>query len=258
MQNRTEKLPWFASVMYHRVVESVIGPDPYHLSISVDDLDSQLRYLKDKGYRSVDAQTALDDAVSNPEQSRRNVVLTFDDGYLDFMTHALPLLNKHGFTATMMLISDRIGGTNVWDEGKAEQVPLMSVADIREARAAGISFGSHSKTHPPLGRIDEEEARSEVIDSKSALEDILGEPVKIFTFPYGSYNAPVQDAVADAGYEAAFSIEDRRHSRFNMTRVDGVKANGVGFNWRLRINGRHYRLRNRAAGFKQTLRKLKP
>lgn len=258
MQTTTEKLPWFASVMYHRVVDEVTGPDPYHLSITTHQLDQQLAYLKEKGFRSVDPLTVLNDATSDPEKSKRNVVLTFDDGYLDFTTHALPLLQKYGFTATMMLISDRIGETNVWDEGKAEQVPLMAPNEIREAQAAGITFGSHSKTHPALGRIEESEARSEVTDSKSALEDLLGEPVKIFTFPYGSYSQAVQDAVAEAGYEAAFSIEDRRHGRFNLTRVDGVKANGAGFNWKFRISGRHYRLRNRVGGLKQTLRRLKP
>lgn len=257
MQSTTEKLPWFASVMYHRVVDELTQPDPLQLSITVDQLDRQLAYLKERGYRSVGPLTALNDAVSGQERSRRNVVLTFDDGYLDFMTHALPVLQKYDFTAMMMLISGRIGETNVWDEGQAEQVPLMDVADIREAQKAGITFGSHSKTHPHLARIDEAEARSEVVDSKSALEDLLGEPVPIFTFPYGSYSSAVQDAVAEAGYEAAFSIEDRRHNRYNLTRVDGVKANGAGLNWKFRISGRHYGFRSRASRVKQALRRLK-
>ena len=258
MQSETIKLPWFASVMYHRVVDHLDEHDPFHLSITSDQLDSQLAFLKSKGYQSVDPLQAIATARNSPEENRRQIVLTFDDGYMDFMTHALPVLQKHGFSATVMLVSDQIGGQNAWDDGKARQVPLMGLSEIREARSAGISFGSHSKTHPPLARLDAATAKAEITDSKFAIEDIMGEPVPVFCFPYGSSSPELQVAVQQAGYEAAFGIEQRGHELYSLTRVDGVKANGAGLNWRFRISGRRYRFRNRAYGSKRMLMKLKP
>lgn len=256
MYQPTENIPWFLSIMYHRVVDRIETPDPYHLSITAQQLDAQLSYLKAKGYESVHPLTAIENA-RNP-QRKKQVVLTFDDGYTDFMTHALPVLQKHDYSAMAMIVSGQISGRNVWDAGRAEQLTLMGPADIKEARSAGIWIGSHSKTHPAMGRLDADSLRSEATDSRRTLEDLLGEPIPVFCFPYGSQSELAVNAVKEAGYEAAFGIEQRQHDLFGLTRVDGVKANGAGLNWRLRVSGGHYRLRNRGAQVKRMLRQLKP
>jgi peptidoglycan/xylan/chitin deacetylase (PgdA/CDA1 family) len=134
----------------------------------------------------------------------------------------------------------------------------MTVAEIKEARAVGIWIGSHSKTHRHMARLNGAEAKAEIVDSKARLEDVLGEPVNIFTFPYGSSTPEVQAAVQEAGFEAAYGIEQRDHQLFRMTRVDGVKAKGAGLNWKFRISGGHYRFRTRAGKAKGLIRKLKP
>lgn len=257
MQSETQKLPWFASVMYHRVVDEIDGSDPYHLSITSDQLDAQLAYLKSKGYESVNPITAITDAMNAPERNRKQVVLTFDDGYMDFMTHAVPVLQKHGYAAMLMVVTDRIGGRNEWDEGRAEQVPLMGVSELREAHSSGIWIGSHSKTHPAMATLDAAVAKAEIVESKAKLEDLLGEPVPIFCFPYGSSSPAVQSTVQEAGFLAAYGIEQRDHQQFRMTRVDGVKANGAGLKWRFRITGGHYRFRTNASKAKSVVRNLK-
>ena len=245
MNQNSENIPWFLSIMYHRVVERLDAPDPHQLSITSEQLDAQLAYLKNRGYKSVHPLTAIENAKR--PTGEKQVVLTFDDGYVDFMTHALPVLQKHGYAAMAMIVSGQISGRNAWDEGRAEQLTLMGPAEIKEARATGIWIGSHSKTHPHMGRLDHVSLISEAADSRKTLEDLLGEPVPIFCFPYGSQSTLAVNTVQEAGYEAAYGIEQHRHTRYSLTRVDGVKANGAGLNWRFRSSGNHYRFRRRGA-----------
>lgn len=258
MPDNQEKLSWFPTVMYHRVVDSIDGPDPYALSITSQDLESQLKHLKSSGYQSVSLQEALSVAGGASTASGKQVVLTFDDGYMDFMTHALPLLQKYEFTATVYLVSDEISGTNTWDHGKVEHADLMGPAEIKEAGAAGITFGSHSRNHPRLADLPIDEAREEITGSKKALEDLLGEEMQIFCFPFGNSSEPVRDIVREAGYHAALGIEQREHELFNISRVDGARNAGAGFNWKFHISGRYFWVRNRTGGIRRRLRKLKP
>src|SRR5690606_28299288 len=126
----------------------------------------------------------------------------------------------------------RIGGRNTWDEGRAEPATLMDLAQIREAQSAGITFGSHSQTHPRLADLSPETARAEVFDSKKALEDMLGLAMPVFCYPFGNSSPAVRDLAQEAGYEAALGIEQRQHTLFNLSRVDGVRNAGSGWKWR--------------------------
>lgn len=258
MPTENGKLSWFPTVMYHRVVDAITGPDPYALNITSADLESQLKHLKSSGYRSVPLEEALAVARGGNGASGKQVVLTFDDGYMDFMTHALPLLRKYDFTATVYLVSEQISGTNKWDEGRADHAQLMGPSEIREAGEAGITFGSHSKSHPRLADLPLDEAREEVFGSKKALEDLLGHPVPLFCYPFGNSSEAVRDFVREAGYSAALGIEQREHDLFNLSRVDGARNPGSGFNWKFHISGRYFWLRNRSGGLRRYLRKLKP
>ena len=79
------------------------------------------------------------------------VVLTFDDGYRDTLTAALPLLLRHGFSATCYLVSDRIGGHNRWDEQDGrERHALMTRDEIGRWLEAGMEIASHTCSHPRL------------------------------------------------------------------------------------------------------------
>jgi peptidoglycan/xylan/chitin deacetylase (PgdA/CDA1 family) len=254
-QSGQSTLPWFASVMYHRVVDEVQGPDPYALQITTRQFEQQLAHLQASGYEAIAPAQAVAAALGEPGSLKKKVVLTFDDGYADFTTHALPLLQKFRFTATVMLVSDRIGGWNSWDEGLAEPVPLIGLAAIREAQSAGITFGSHGRTHRKLSVLDPEDARAEVSESKSALEDLLGAPVEIFCYPHGDSSPQLRAMVRDAGYTAAFGNTEQEHERYNLSRIDGVKASKAGLDWSLRVSGRRFRLRKRRRAIGQYLRR---
>jgi len=77
-------------------------------------------------------------------------VLTFDDGYQSFYEHALPVLERYGFPATVFAVADRLGGTAEWLEAPAPRPPLMDAPTLRELRPSRRGGGSHSRTHPRL------------------------------------------------------------------------------------------------------------
>ena len=140
--------------------------------------------------------------------SPRPVLLTFDDGYEDFYGEVFPLLQQMGWKATVFLVADRIGQSNVWDENILPKRRLLSLEQIREMHRHGVQFGSHSLTHPFLTRLSAGDLRREVADSKARLEDLLGSEVSCFAYPYGDLDLRVRGAVAEAGYKVAMTTQE--------------------------------------------------
>jgi peptidoglycan/xylan/chitin deacetylase (PgdA/CDA1 family) len=164
----------------------------------------QMAYLARFGYRVLRLQDALACLAGERELPPRAVVLTFDDGYESFYEYAYPQLARYGFPAMVYLISDLIGQPASWfaQDGRATP-PLMDAARIRQLRRAGIDFGSHGASHVKLAGQDAARLRDEATRSKTVLEELLGEVVEHFCYPYGSYDLGVLQAVADAGYRSA-------------------------------------------------------
>jgi peptidoglycan/xylan/chitin deacetylase (PgdA/CDA1 family) len=181
-------------LMYHyvRVVDRGVDPLGYELSVTPDNFAQHLAWLHDNGYTTVrmDQLTrCLRSAATCPAKS---VALTFDDGYEDAYTSALPLLQQYGFTATFYIISGRVG-----------QPGYMSWAQIGAVRDAGMEIGAHSVTHLNLTDLDMGMVASEVTQSKHDLEQALGITVTSFCYPAGRYNAAIEEQVRAAGYTNA-------------------------------------------------------
>lgn len=128
---------------------------------------------------------------------RETVILTFDDGYADFYTHAAPILLKHKLRATVFLPTAYVGRTNAWPGQPAwvKEEPLMSWEQIKELAAAGIDFGSHTVNHPDLTTLPPAEVERELAESKREIEQRAGQKVvEHFCYPYGKWNQAVRDA----------------------------------------------------------------
>jgi glycosyltransferase involved in cell wall biosynthesis/peptidoglycan/xylan/chitin deacetylase (PgdA/CDA1 family) len=188
-------------LMYHGVAD--VTEDPNRLCVSPARFAGQMAGLARLGLRGVGIG-ALVEAMRAGRQ-RGLVGITFDDGYVSVLDAALPVLRRHGFGATAYIISDRIGGTNVWDEGPVW--PLMTADQLRELAAAGIEIGSHAATHMHLAEATPEQLAAEVSGSKARLAGLLGTEIRSFAYPYGSMNAAARQAVRDAGYEHACAVE---------------------------------------------------
>ena len=187
-----------AVLMYHSISAST-EPDPHAIRVHPDRLDRHLRLLRRLGLRGV-SQTELLHAVDRG-QAGGLVGLTFDDGFADFLTTAVPVLARHGMTATVYVVAGHMGATNSWDTGP--QFPIMTADQVRAAAAAGHEVGSHTVTHARLAGADPVTLAAEVGDSRRLLEDVLQAEVPGFCYPYGAYDAEAADAVRAAGYDNA-------------------------------------------------------
>jgi peptidoglycan/xylan/chitin deacetylase (PgdA/CDA1 family) len=201
--------------MYHSISPST-GPDPDFLRVSPDVLDRQLRHLRRRGLRGVSTAEWL--AAAERGQATRLVALTFDDGYRDFVEHAMPVLARHGMTGTVYVVSGKLAGTSDWVSGDFRE-QLMTAEDVRAAAAAGHEVGSHTCTHAKLSLLSPDEVSTQVVESRRILEELLQEPVRGFAYPYGAFTDDVVRTVEAAGYDYALATDDHtRPGRFAIAR----------------------------------------
>ncbi|MEU0333256.1 polysaccharide deacetylase family protein [Streptomyces sp. NPDC006193] len=192
--------PWIA--MYHSVGDC--SDDPYRITVTPARLDGQLRWLRGRGLRGVSVAELL--AARARGEGRDLVGLTFDDGYADFLDHALPVLTRLDCTATLFVLPGRLGGDNAWDP-LGPRKPLLTADGIRRAAAAGVEIGSHGLSHVDLTRADDALLKAETAGSLAALEELTGAPVRGFCYPYGAVDRRAVRAVREAGYGYACAID---------------------------------------------------
>jgi len=126
------------------------------------------------------------------------VILTFDDAFLDFDLYARPLLQQYHCSASVFLVTGCVGHVNAWDQGHEE--PLLDWDQILRLHDQGIEFGSHTVSHSPLTLLSPERLFDELLDSRSAIEDRLGEPVSTIAYPYGDVDQVTRHLAGAAGY----------------------------------------------------------
>ncbi len=187
---------------YHK-----LGPAPARvrlkgLYVSTRLFSRQLAELRAAGYRSGSLAGA-----AGPRREKE-LVLTFDDGYVNVLRLGVGPLRENGFQAVQFLVADLLGRHNEWDVpmGEAPE-PMMDAAQVRDWLAAGHDIGSHTLTHPFLSRLPASQAREEIVSSRKKLEDIFGRRIEHFCYPYGDWNAPVRDLVKEAGYATACTTQ---------------------------------------------------
>jgi peptidoglycan/xylan/chitin deacetylase (PgdA/CDA1 family) len=203
----TERLP---ILMYHRVAPHG-AESTRRWRVTPGEFEEQLRFLRDGGYQATtfDAWQAARDA-KKPLPGRA-VILTFDDGYLDFYEHALPLLTRYAFAAYVYLVADRVGQTSTWDRAPTgEELPLMSWEQARLAQAAGITFGSHAATHPVLTDLNLVDVTREAARSRATLTRELGGPVTAFAYPHGRWDPAIAHLLGGVGFTSAVTCKPGR------------------------------------------------
>jgi peptidoglycan/xylan/chitin deacetylase (PgdA/CDA1 family) len=196
-------------LMYHNIGEPPEGARLRSLYVRTGAFARQMWLLKLLGYKGLSMAEAM--PYLRGEKTGRVVAITFDDGYLDTLEHALPVLNAVGFTATCYVVSGHMGEYNEWDAAELKvHKKLMSAAQVKAWQAAGMEVGAHSRTHPRLTKCTDEELQVELAGSKADLEVLTGAPVTQFCYPYGDLDALVADAARKAGYSAATTTQRGR------------------------------------------------
>jgi peptidoglycan/xylan/chitin deacetylase (PgdA/CDA1 family) len=188
-------------LMYHAVAD--VSEDPDQLCVTPSRFAGQMASLQRLGLRGVGIGTLVD--AMRAGRQRGLVGITFDDGYASVLEAAVPELQRRGFTASVFIISDRLSGTNDWDDGPAW--PLLSAGQVGELAAGGMEIGSHGATHVRLAGLDAGQLDAEVSGSRASLGELIGAPVRGFAYPYGSMDAAARRAVHEAGYGYACAVE---------------------------------------------------
>lgn len=188
-------------LMYHSVAK--YDTDPHLVTVSPHRFEEQMGWLARHGLRGTSVQELLAATVSG--SGRGLVGLSFDDGYADFVTTVVPVLQRRGFTATVFVLAEKLGGQSSWmSPGPLKQ--LMTAEQVREAATAGIEIGSHGLRHPSLTSVTEAEMFEEVTRSKEVLQVEANREVSGFCYPYGLLNDRVVNAVRNAGYDYGVGI----------------------------------------------------
>jgi GT2 family glycosyltransferase/peptidoglycan/xylan/chitin deacetylase (PgdA/CDA1 family) len=184
-------------LLYHNVGPFRPGTAP-SLTISPERFEQQMRWLKLRGYTGIRCADWLSWLRGECVLPEKPVVLTFDDAYADLAEFALPILKKYGFSGTVFVVADEVGGTNSWDEREGSAtLHCMTAEQMREWAAVGFEFGAHSCTHPDLRTLDLVELAKEIEGSARRLSSLLGARVRSFAYPYGDYSDAVKKCVEE-------------------------------------------------------------
>ncbi|MDQ6885074.1 MAG: polysaccharide deacetylase family protein [Candidatus Dormibacteraeota bacterium] len=183
-------------LLYHYIRVNPVAADRvgFNLSTTPKMFAAQMQYLADHGFNVISLRAAVVAIQQHHALPPRPVVLTFDDGYADFVTAAMPAMRAHGFTATEFVISGRMGVSG-----------FMSAAQVQTADQLGFTIGAHTVDHYALAALTPARASWEMRQSKLALEAVLGHPVIDFAYPYGSFNAYDMSQARALGFETAVS-----------------------------------------------------
>lgn len=208
-------------LMYHSIKRVDRNEVMRSLHVSPLSFKIQMYLLKILGYRGCSVSEAVE--LLNTDRNEKVVALTFDDGYKNFFSNALPILENFGFSATVYVVTGLIGGTNLWDRNSGISTnDLMTLEEIKTCQSKGIEIGCHSATH---AKLDEKsvELDEEIGHAKKELELALHTRIHSFCYPYGSYDKHVAKKVKTSGFSSATTMHRGRatagDSLFELPRI---------------------------------------
>lgn len=212
-------------LLYHNV-----GPPPRGRGLAAHWIEprllrAQIRYLRNAGHTFVDADWLVGWFAQRPPEVTRPTLLTFDDGLANLYEQALPVLCEEQVPALVFVVAGQVGGTSGWEPNPAHRhLPTLTWEQMREMQDHGVTFGSHTMTHPRLSSLPEEQWAWELAESKRLLEAGLGRPLETLAYPYGDFDERIADAAQEAGYRAAFStipgLNSPTTDRFALRRMN--------------------------------------
>jgi peptidoglycan/xylan/chitin deacetylase (PgdA/CDA1 family) len=209
-------------LLYHyiRVVRNACDSLGMSLSVTPTTFNQQLTLLQVAGYHVISLDTLMAAVLQHGRLPSHPVVLTFDDGYADFLTAAVPILLAHQMTATDFVVPGFLG-----------RASYMTAQQVLAAQSEGMTVGAHTMHHVALAHVSTATAQGEIAGSRTFLQSLLGVPVNDFAYPYGDFNGSVELLVSRAGFRDGFTtISGVRQSaplRFALPRLR--VGNGLGY-----------------------------
>ncbi len=191
-----------------------ISDNGWRFSTKVSNFEEQITYLK-QNYKI----RSLSEILSG----KNGIAITFDDGYEDIYTNALPILKKNGIPATVFVIGD---SKNPNRDKMDNHLELLNLSQILLLKEAGWEIGFHTQTHPSLIELNDEELKEELITGKNETETKLGIDLDYIAYPLGLYNKKVLKKVNDTDYKAGFTINGGSVKTKNKYTIDRIGVEG--------------------------------
>ena len=182
-------------LLYHQICDGGLIRKNQRSCVSTKCFNEQMEFLFRKGYITISLNDIFDWIDGEKKHPKKSVCITFDDGHRDNYYNAFPVLKKYGFKATIF-ISPKQMGNEMWYSRKLRKwvrafdddddlyFEFLTWPQIREMDNHGISFQSHTCSHPYLTELPRRKVIEEIMDSKNILERELGKPVRFLSYPY--------------------------------------------------------------------------
>jgi peptidoglycan/xylan/chitin deacetylase (PgdA/CDA1 family)/SAM-dependent methyltransferase len=217
--------PSLPILMYHRAAPEGV-PAARRYRTSPKELEAQLSYLRRAGYRSMSLDELARLVLLQAPIPAKHVALTFDDGYADFAQFAAPLLEKYGFLATIFVVTDHVGATNLWNRD-VEKAALMDWGTLRDLHERGFTIGGHTASHTRLTRLDNASVVSEISRCRTALRTELGTPARHFASPYGLRDSAIDALIGACGFQTGLTCEPSATTRgYPLLRLPRLEVRG--------------------------------
>lgn len=212
-----------AVVTFHRVAAGARG---HPIAVSAEEFRGFCRFFR-RHFDVISLGTLLDRLAAGADVGG-SLVVTFDDGYRDNFEVAVPILESCSLPATFFVATGYIGSARVapWDEGAAPPPRWMDWDHIRDLRSRGFEIGAHTVNHIDLAAAPSEQVRDELKRSRADLEEVLGERVDLFSYPFGGA-AHIDDRVRELVREAGFRCCASCHGGFIRPGTDPMSLNRI-------------------------------
>jgi peptidoglycan/xylan/chitin deacetylase (PgdA/CDA1 family) len=183
-----------------------------------------MEWLVGNNYQIVSLTTALEAVRTSSSLPPKTIVLSFDDGCRDNLTHAAPIVRRYGFTPVVFVCPDLFGRPEGKYQAFITPSPLLTRDEALALIQAGWEVGGHTRRHPRLVELrTDRELDDEVGGCRAGIRDLLGYDAKTFAYPFGQFNATVRQCVVRHGYEAACTtlggFNTARTDRFELRRI---------------------------------------
>lgn len=222
-------------LVYHQIDVAPRKGAPFRsLYVAPQTFARQMRALKLLGYQGLSLSALL--PYLRGERQGKVVGLTFDDGYLNNLTNALPVLQALGFSSTCYCVSQRLGQSNDWDaDVGVAPAPLMDAAQLRLWVAGAQEVGAHTRNHVHLPALSADTCAREIAQGKAELENASQSPVQHFCYPYGDFESAHVAQVRQAGFATATTTARARcqsgQDLWQLPRVPVVRSTTLPVFW---------------------------
>lgn len=190
-----------------------VNNDGWRFSTPVSDFEQQIDWLsKNYSFRKL--------SELSKKRYHNSVGISFDDGYLDVLTNASPILSKYKVVPTIFFLGDPDNANRAELDNL---LPIMNSKEVKRVEKIGWEIGFHTLTHPDTSALDKAGIFKEITTGKKLLDQMLLKPTSTFAYPKGFYSNDIVAAVKEAGFKTAWSVDNgsvfSNNSEFLLDRV---------------------------------------